>query len=160
MPFESEKQRKAMYAAAAGKSNIGIPKSVGEKFIRHAKDEADLNMLLLELFAKEVAEKQAKKDTKQAPALLTPPQKWKKHEYDDSEAWETKEGKNKNGGLNEKGRESYNKEHGAHLKAPQPEGGSRKKSFCARMKGMKAKLTSSKTANDRSEEHTSELQSH
>ena len=99
MPFASEKQRKAMYAAASGKSNIGIPKSVGEKFIKHAKDEADLNLWLLELFAKEVAEKQAKKDTKQAPALLTPPQKWKKHEYDDSEAWETKEGKNKNGGL-------------------------------------------------------------
>jgi len=26
MPFESEAQRKAMYAAAAGKSNIGIQK--------------------------------------------------------------------------------------------------------------------------------------
>jgi hypothetical protein len=35
-----------------------------------------------------------------------------------------------------------------NLKPPQPEGGSRKKSFCARMSGMKAKLTSSKTAND------------
>lgn len=148
MPFESDKQRKAMYAAAAGKSNIGIPKSVGEKFIKHAKDEADLNLWLLELFSKEIAEKEAKKDTKQAPALLTPPQKWKKKEYEDSEAWQTKEGKNKNGGLNEKGRESYNKEHGAHLKAPQPEGGSRKASFCARMKGMKEKLTSSKTAHD------------
>jgi hypothetical protein len=32
---------------------------------------------------------------------------------------------------------------GSNLKAPQPEGGSRKKSFCARMKGMKKKLTSS-----------------
>jgi hypothetical protein len=37
---------------------------------------------------------------------------------------------------------------GSDLKAPQPEGGSRKKSFCARMGGMKKKLTSSKTAND------------
>jgi len=37
---------------------------------------------------------------------------------------------------------------GSDLKAPQPEGGSRKKSFCARMSGMKKKLTSSKTAND------------
>jgi hypothetical protein len=34
------------------------------------------------------------------------------------------------------------------LGAPQPEGGPRRDSFCARMKGMKAKLTSSKTAND------------
>lgn len=35
MPFESDKQRRAMYAAAEGESNIGIPKSVGEKFIEH-----------------------------------------------------------------------------------------------------------------------------
>ena len=34
------------------------------------------------------------------------------------------------------------------LKAPQPEGGPRRDSFCARMKGMKKKLTSAKTAND------------
>lgn len=66
-----------------------------------------------------------------------------------SPAWQRKEGKNKEGGLNQKGRNSYNKSHpGSHLKAPQPEGGPRKKSFCARMSGMKAKLTSSKTAND------------
>lgn len=65
-----------------------------------------------------------------------------------SGAWQRKEGKNPNGGLNEKGRASYNREHGAHLKPPQPEGGSRRDSFCARMKGMKAKLTSKKTAND------------
>ena len=64
-------------------------------------------------------------------------------------AWTRKEGKNKEGGLNEKGRKSYEKANpGSDLKAPQPEGGSRKKSFCARMGGMKKKLTSSKTAND------------
>ena len=40
MPFESENQRKAMYAAAAGKSNIGIPQSVGEKFVKHGEDDA------------------------------------------------------------------------------------------------------------------------
>ena len=64
-------------------------------------------------------------------------------------AWTKKSGKNKEGGLNEKGRKSYERENpGSDLKAPQPEGGSRKKSFCARMGGMKKKLTSSKTAND------------
>jgi hypothetical protein len=63
-------------------------------------------------------------------------------------AWQRKEGKNPEGGLNAKGRASYNRETGGHLKAPQPEGGSRKKSFCARMSGMKKKLTSAKTAND------------
>jgi len=65
-----------------------------------------------------------------------------------SPAWQRKEGKNPSGGLNAKGRASYNKEHGANLKAPQPEGGSRRDSFCSRMKGMKKKLTSKETAND------------
>jgi hypothetical protein len=65
-------------------------------------------------------------------------------------AWTRKEGKSEKGGLNAKGRASYNKANPGKpgLKAPQPEGGSRKKSFCARMTGMKKKLTSSKTAND------------
>ena len=61
-------------------------------------------------------------------------------------AWQRKEGKNPEGGLNAKGRASYNKATGGHLKAPQPEGGSRRDSFCARMEGMKKKLTSEKTA--------------
>jgi len=39
-------------------------------------------------------------------------------------------------GLTEKGREKYNRETGSHLKAPQPQGGARKKSFCARMSGV------------------------
>jgi hypothetical protein len=64
-------------------------------------------------------------------------------------AWQRKEGKAPSGGLNAKGRASYNKANpGSNLKAPQPEGGSRKDSFCARMTGMKKKLTSAKTAND------------
>lgn len=33
MPPVSEKQRRAMYAAKAGKSTLGIPKSVGKEFI-------------------------------------------------------------------------------------------------------------------------------
>lgn len=39
-------------------------------------------------------------------------------------------------GLTQKGREKYNRETGSNLKAPQPQGGSRKDSFCARMSGM------------------------
>jgi hypothetical protein len=39
-------------------------------------------------------------------------------------------------GLTAKGREKYNRETGSHLKAPQPEGGGRKDSFCARMSGV------------------------
>jgi hypothetical protein len=54
----------------------------------------------------------------------------------------------KGAGLTAKGRVKYNKATGSNLKAPQPEGGPRRDSFCARMKGMKAKLTSEKTAKD------------
>lgn len=64
-----------------------------------------------------------------------------------SPAWTRKAGKNPAGGLNAKGRASA-KAQGMNLKAPQPEGGSRKDSFCARMGGMKKKLTSAKTAKD------------
>jgi Domain of unknown function (DUF6321) len=42
----------------------------------------------------------------------------------------------KGAGLTAKGRAKYNRETGSHLKAPQPQGGSRKKSFCARMSGV------------------------
>jgi len=65
-----------------------------------------------------------------------------------NEVWARKEGQNPNGGLNAKGRAAYNREHGANLKPPQPEGGSRRDSFCARMQGMKEKLTSKETARD------------
>ena len=65
-------------------------------------------------------------------------------------AWTRKEGKSKSGGLNEKGRKSYERENpGSDLKAPSKKvGNPRRKSFCARMKGMKKKLTSKKTASD------------
>jgi hypothetical protein len=67
-----------------------------------------------------------------------------------SPAWTRKEGKSEKGGLNAKGRASYNKANPGKpgLKAPQPEGGKRRDSFCARMEGMKKKLTSEKTAKD------------
>ena len=70
-------------------------------------------------------------------------------------AWTRKEGKDPDGGLNEKGRKSYEKENpGSNLqesvKEDNPTGKrkTRKDQFCARMGGMKKKLTSKKTAND------------
>ena len=74
-------------------------------------------------------------------------------------AWQRKEGKSESGGLNKKGVESYRKANpGSKLKTavttkpsklkPGSKAASRRKSFCARMSGMKKKLTSSKTAND------------
>ena len=70
-------------------------------------------------------------------------------------AWQRKEGKSESGGLNRKGIASYRKQNpGSKLsmavteKKPTGKRAKRRKSFCARMKGMKAKLTSSKTARD------------
>jgi Domain of unknown function (DUF6321) len=74
-------------------------------------------------------------------------------------AWQRKEGKNPSGGLNQTGVNSYKREHpGSHLqtavttKPSKLKSGSkaanRRKSFCARMGGMKQHLTSAKTARD------------
>jgi hypothetical protein len=74
-------------------------------------------------------------------------------------AWQRKEGKDPKGGLNRKGVASYRAANpGSKLKmavTTKPsklkkgsKAANRRKSFCARMKGMKKRLTSSKTAND------------
>ena len=74
-----------------------------------------------------------------------------------AEAWTKKEGKTPKGGLNEKGRKSYAKANpGSNLKPPvskekaakSPKSAARRKSFCARMEGMKKQNTSAKTAKD------------
>jgi hypothetical protein len=76
-----------------------------------------------------------------------------------SPAWQRKEGKNSEGGLNKKGIASYRKENpGSNLSlavTTEPsklkkgsKSANRRKSFCSRMSGMKKKLTSAKTAND------------
>jgi hypothetical protein len=44
--------------------------------------------------------------------------------------------KNPAGGLSELGRRAYNRATGGNLKRPQPEGGSRRDSFCARSAGQ------------------------
>lgn len=64
--------------------------------------------------------------------------------------WQRAAGKNPEGGLNAKGRASYNRDNPDKpgLKRPQPEGGARRDSFCSRMEGMKDKLTSKETASD------------
>ena len=72
-----------------------------------------------------------------------------------SPAWQRKEGKSKSGGLNRKGIASYRRANpGSKLKMavteknPKGKRAARRKSFCARMKGMKRRLTSAKTARD------------
>jgi Domain of unknown function (DUF6321) len=77
----------------------------------------------------------------------------------EAEAWQTKAGKSPSGGLNKKGVASYRRSHpGSKLqtavttKPSKLKKGSkaakRRKSFCARMKGMKKHRTGSATARD------------
>ena len=76
-----------------------------------------------------------------------------------SAAWTRKEGKNPSGGLNKKGVASYRRANpGPKLKTAVTtklsklkkgsKAANRRKSFCARMGGMKKRLTSAKTARD------------
>lgn len=62
-----------------------------------------------------------------------------------SYAWQRKEGKNPDGGLNAKGRSSYKAQTGGTLKPPAPHpknerDAARRKSFCSRMGGMAKKF--------------------
>ncbi len=64
-----------------------------------------------------------------------------------------KKHQNPAGGLNAAGRAHYKRTTGANLKPPAPNpktkaDAGRRKSFCARMEGMKRSRTSAKTAND------------
>ena len=69
----------------------------------------------------------------------------------EAEAWQTKKGKNKNGGLNRKGVASYRRSHpGSKLQTavttkpsklkPGSKAAKRRKSFCARMSGVKGPM--------------------
>lgn len=86
----------------------------------------------------------------QMKAVQKKDEKQDMHVQTEGAAWTKKSGKSESGGLNEKGRKSYERENpGSDLKAPSKKvGNSRRASFCARMKGMKRKLTSKKTASD------------
>ena len=73
-------------------------------------------------------------------------------------AVDSKGHKSSTGGLTQKGRDYYNNKTGGNLQAPvttkpskldpDSKAAKRRKSFCARMGGMKKRLTSAKTAND------------
>ena len=86
-------------------------------------------------------EKPAKPGDKDYPKTLN---------VDEGAAWTKKEGQNKSGGLNEKGRKSYEKENpGSDLKAPSKKvGNKRRASFCERMKGMRMRQKPSNNTGD------------
>jgi hypothetical protein len=96
------------------------------------------------------ADRQARREERRAPKMRSGGK---------TPAWQRKEGKNPSGGLNAKGVASYRRANpGSKLKTavttkpsklkPGSKAANRRKSFCARMSGMKKRLTSAETAND------------
>jgi len=150
MPSKSPAQHRLMEAAAHTKGGFGgVPQKVGKEFVKadegkkmakgglyaniHAKQER---------IAHGSGEKMRRVGTKGAPtkeAFIESAKTAKKKDgggvnlaVSRGEKLSTDRG----AGLTAKGREKYNRETGSHLKAPQPQGGSRKDSFCARMSGV------------------------
>jgi len=86
------------------------------------------------------------------PAINPHPMSDGEKDVKEGAAWTKKDGQNSEGGLNEKGRKSYERENpGSDLKAPSKKvGNPRRKSFCARMKGMrKRQKPENNTGDDR-----------
>ena len=90
----------------------------------------------------------------QAPPSAPPQPNMLQKNSASTPAWQRAAGKNDEGGLNAKGRASYNRETGGNLKAPVTEKNptgerdKRQNSFCSRMCGMKRVNTGSKTKKD------------
>ena len=149
MPSKSKAQHNLMEAAAHTKGGYGgVPQKVGKEFAKADEGKKFKEGGLYEnihrkqqRIAEGSGEKMRRVGSKGAPtaeAFRESAKTVKKKEGGVSlavgrgEKLSTKEG----AGLTEKGRAKYNRETGSHLKAPQPQGGSRKDSFCARMSGV------------------------
>ena len=149
MPSKSAKQHNLMEAVAHNPKfakKVGIPQSVGKDFA--AADKMKEGGLYANIHAKREriaegsGEKMRKAGAKGAPsaqAFVESAKTVKKAKgggvslaVGRGEKLPTSQG----AGLTEKGRKAYNSATGSHLKAPQPQGGSRKDSFCARMSGV------------------------
>lgn len=144
MPSKSPAQHRLMEAAAHTKGGFGgVPQKVGKEFAA-----ADKGMkaggLYANIHAKQEriaagsGEKMRKVGSKGAPTAQAFKESAKTVKMKDGgvslavgrgEKLPVERG----AGLTEKGRAKYNRETGSNLKAPQPEGGARKDSFCARM---------------------------
>ena len=146
MPSKSAAQHRLMAAAAHTKGGFGgVPQKVGKEFVKADKMKegglyANINAKR-ERIAEGSGEKMRRVGSKGAPtadAFKESAKTVKKKEGGVSLAIGRGEKLpvSKGAGLTQKGREKYNRETGSHLKAPQPQGGSRKDSFCARMSGV------------------------
>lgn len=146
MPTKSPAQHRLMEAAAHTKGGFGgVPQKVGKEFVKadkmkegglyaniHAKQERIANG------SKEHMRKPGSKGAPTAEAFKDSAKtaKMKKGGPSLAVGRGEKLSVEKGAGLTAKGRAKYNRETGSNLKAPQPQGGSRKDSFCARMSGV------------------------
>jgi hypothetical protein len=151
MPSKSKSQHNLMQAVAhspAFAKKVGIPTSVGKDFAAADKGKkfkagglyANINAKR-ERIAEGSGEKMRRVGSEGAPtaqAFRESAKTAKLKEGGPSLAVGRGEklSVERGAGLTAKGRAKYNRETGSNLKAPQPQGGSRKDSFCARMSGV------------------------
>ena len=143
MPSKSSAQHRLMEAAAHTKGGFGgVPQKVGKEFVKADKmKEGGLYANIAakrERIAEGSGEKMRRAGSKGAPTADAFKQSAKTAKLKNGgpslaigrgEKLSAKEG----AGLTAKGRAKYNRETGSNLKAPQPQGGARRDSFCARM---------------------------
>ena len=151
MPSKSAAQHRLMQAAAHTKGGFGgVSQKVGKEYIRADEGKKfkegglyDNIHAKRERIASGSGEKMRKVGSEGAPtaADFKAAAKTAKAKGGDvsltvgrGEKLPTKQG----AGLTQKGRDKYNRATGSHLQAPQPQGGPRKDSFCARMSGVVA----------------------
>jgi hypothetical protein len=151
MPSKTLSQHRLMEAVAHNPKfakKVGVPQSVGKDFAKADEGKkfaggglyANINAKR-ERIAEGSGEKMRKPGTAGAPTS--------KAFKESAKTAKMKEGgvslsvgrgeklpAEKGAGLTAKGRAKYNRETGSNLKAPQPQGGARKDSFCARMSGV------------------------
>jgi hypothetical protein len=146
MPSKSPAQHRLMEAAAHTKGGYGgVPQKVGKEFVK--ADNMKEGGLYANIHAKQErikhgsGEHMRKVGSKNAPTVeafkeSAKTAKMKKGGVSLAVGRGEKLPESQGAGLTAKGRAKYNRETGSHLKAPQPQGGSRKDSFCARMSGV------------------------
>ena len=147
MPSKSPAQHRLMQAAAHTKGGFGgVPQKVGKEFVKaDMAKKADGGGLYANINAKRQriaegsGEKMRKPGVAGAPTAKAFKESAKTAKKADGGGVKLSVGRGeklpaeRGAGLTEKGRAKYNRETGSNLKAPQPQGGPRRDSFCARM---------------------------
>lgn len=149
MPSKTPAQHRLMEIAAHTKGGFGgVPQKVGKEFAKADKGKKYKEGGLYEninakreRIAKGSGEKMRKVGSEGAPTAEAFKQSAKTAKLKDggvslAVGRGEKLSVDRGAGLTQKGRDKYNRETGSNLKAPQPQGGARKDSFCARMSGV------------------------